>query len=75
MQFMVFEKIGQDLVVFIHRTAKKKCGYCSCIHTLSSSLSCPSFIERLLELAELSFCFWRTDMANFVDFTISNEAP
>ena len=82
MQFMVLRRLvrlgGVDRGVdppYRQKKKKKTCGYCSCIYTLSCSLSCPSFIERLLELAELSFCFWRTDMANFVDFTISNGAP
>ena len=74
MQFMVSKRLVR--LGGVDRGAPKiTCGYCSCIYTLSSSLSCPSFIERLLELAELSFCFWCTDMADFVDCTISNGAP
>ena len=45
---------------------KKTCGYCSCIYTFSSSLSCPSFIERLLELAELSF-FSGEQISRYID--------
>ena len=75
MQFMVSRRLVRLGGVDPPYRQKKTCGYCSCISTLSSSLSCPSFIERLLQLAELSFCFWRTDKANFVDFTVSNGAP
>ena len=77
MQFMVSRRLvrlgGVDPQK--KQTKKRAATAVAYILKVSSSLSCPSFIERLLELAELSFCFWRTDMANFVDFTISNGAP
>ena len=55
MQFMVSRRLGGvDRGVDPTYRKKKTCCYCSCIYTLSSSLSCPSFIERLLELAFVS---------------------
>ena len=57
MQFMVSRRLvrlgGVDRGVDPPYRKKKnvRLRYCSCIYTLSSSLSCPSFIE----LAELSF--------------------
>ena len=58
MQFMVSRRLvrlgGVDPS---YRQKKRAATAVAYIYTLSSSLSCPSFIERLLELAELSFCF------------------
>ena len=79
MQFMVSRRLvrlgGVDPPYRQKKTKKKRAATAvAYILCLVRGVS-PPLSKGLLERAELSFCFWRTDMANFVDFTISNGAP